>query len=212
MLIPKFTSLEISKITGIFKARLIVTDIFCYCESLSCAHTTCTFTAFGETGEERVHLTKLKSKMDVLDRYLALPAELQWMIYNMLPCCVQRVIDDERELTIEEDLLNCARRNHVGCVLHLVQTREFNRIYYCMYDKCLLNRVIEDRYFDLLLILVEHVVKRAEKGSHGFSYAFAAVELETIPEGSEKEVVMKCVTQIVEHDTDFKLCKRRRIN
>lgn len=55
MLIPKFTSLEISKITGIFKARLIVTDIFCYCESLSCAHTTCTFTAFGETGEAAVN-------------------------------------------------------------------------------------------------------------------------------------------------------------
>jgi len=54
MLIPKFTSLEISKITGIFKARLIVTDVFCYCKPLCSAHTTCTFTVVGETGEAAV--------------------------------------------------------------------------------------------------------------------------------------------------------------
>jgi hypothetical protein len=122
------------------------------------------------------------------------------------------MIDDEPELTVHADFLNCVKQNHAGCVLYLVQTREFNRIYYCMYDKRLLNWAIEQRYFDLLRILVEHVVKYAERGSHGFSYASAAVELWMMPEGNEKESVEKCITQIVEHDTDFELCKRRRIN
>lgn len=53
--IPKFTTtVSINKITGLCKATLRVTDIFCYCKPLSPAHTTCTFTAVAETGEAAV--------------------------------------------------------------------------------------------------------------------------------------------------------------
>lgn len=122
------------------------------------------------------------------------------MIYNMLPRCTQRAIDNE---PFEGDFLDCVKQNHIGCVRHLIQTAEFNRIYYCMYDKRLLNWAIETRYSEMLKILVEDVVKCAEPCGHGFDWTCAAREFEQMKEGDEKELFRECIAQIVDHGRDF---------
>lgn len=142
-----------------------------------------------------------ESKMDVLDYYLALPAELQWMIYNMLPRCTQRAIDNE---PFEGDFLDCVKQNHIGCARHLIQTADFNRLYYCVYDKQLLNWAVENRYSEMLGILVEDLVKPAAKCDHGFSWSVAALHLEYMKDGDEKKLISECIAQIVEH-SDFLL-------
>lgn len=155
--------------------------------------------------------------MDVLDHYLALPAELQYMIYSMLPRCTQRAMDNE---PFEGDFLDCVKQNHIGCVRHLIQTSDFNRIYYCIYDERLLNMAIYKRHSAMLKVLVEDVVKCAEPCGHGFDLTWAAREFERIKEGDEKEVFRECIEQIVEHGIYFYFCypddcrlfKRRRKN
>jgi len=154
--------------------------------------------------------------MDVLDHYLALPAELQYMIYNMLPRCTQRAMDNE---PFQSEFLDCVKQNHIGCVRHLIQTAEFNRLYYCMYDRQLLNWAVENRYSEMLKILVKGVVKRAAKCSHGFCWSVAALHLEYMKDGDKKNLISKCIKQIIKHNTDYvsdekvEPChKRRRIN
>jgi hypothetical protein len=154
--------------------------------------------------------------MDVLDRYLALPAELQWMIYNILPRCTQRAMDNK---PFEGDFLDCVEQNHIGCVRHLIQTSDFNKLYYCMYDERLLNLAIFKRYSAMFKLLVEDVVKCAEPCGHGFDFKWATAEFERMKEGDEKEIFREYIEQIVEHGWHFYFyypaCspfKRRRIN
>lgn len=155
--------------------------------------------------------------MDVLDRYLALPAELQYIIYNMLPRCTQRAMDNE---PFQGDFLDCVKQDHIGCVRHLIQTTDFNRIYYCIYDERLLNWAIERRHLAMLKTLVEDVVKHAERCDHGFSYYDAQCHLQQMKDGIEKKLICEVVAEIIKCHTDFysrhSEChhtgKRRRIN
>lgn len=151
------------------------------------------------------------------------------MIYKMLPCSLQRMIDDEPELSVDADVINCCKKGHTACVQYLVQTRDFNRIYYCMFDKHLLNQAIENRHLELFKFLVDDVVKNAKQCRHGFHLFFALKELNDMVEGAEKDVLREYISRILEHsgserpttapyisyyDPGFESweCKRRRIN
>jgi hypothetical protein len=129
--------------------------------------------------------------MDVLDHYVALPAELQWMIYNMLPRCAQRAMDNE---PFEGDFLECAKQNHVGCVRHLIQTTDFNEIYDCIYDNCLLNYAVKECYPELLRLFVEEIIKKAPPcNNHNLSTFYLRNDLLQMPNTAKSHQVIEYV-------------------
>lgn len=100
--------------------------------------------------------------MDCLDIYLALPAELQWMIYQMLPCKVQQVMELGHELNGRrlhwpdpKCLQGAAAMGHVKCIQYEFERNPPRLVFIAICDLGILHRAIEQLQADAVEFLLE---------------------------------------------------------
>lgn len=156
--------------------------------------------------------------MDCLDIYLALPAELQWMIYQMLPCKVQQVMELGHELKVKNPpwpdakcLEGAAAMGHVKCIQYEFERNSPRLVYLTICDHGLLHRAIEHLQVDMvefLLEVYEHIDAThpewyySQKTSYwkyrkytGYSSWYAALVLNEKPECKQKQKITVMLTQ-----------------
>lgn len=119
--------------------------------------------------------------MDCLDIYLALPAEIRWMIYKMLPCKVQQVMELGYELNFRPCatslyygrrpggpnlvyLKGAVAMGHLKCVQYEYERDEWTLVCYLLSDVELLFQAIEHCKCDMLEYLFE--LYRRQNVSH----------------------------------------------
>jgi hypothetical protein len=110
--------------------------------------------------------------MDCLDIYLALPAEIRWMIYKMLPCKVQQVMELGYELNFRACasskyygrrpgglnlfyLRRAVAMGHLKCVQYEYERDEWLLVCYLLSDVKLLFKAIQHCKCDMLEYLFE---------------------------------------------------------
>lgn len=105
--------------------------------------------------------------MDCLDIYLALPAEIRWMIYKMLPCKVQQVMELGYELNFRACaaslyygpnlfyLRRAVEMGHSKCVQYEYERDEWTLVCYLLSDVKLLFKAIKHCKCDMLEYLFE---------------------------------------------------------
>lgn len=131
--------------------------------------------------------------MDVLDRYLLLPAELQWMIYKMLPCRIQRAMNEENPyVLLQGHLPKCAELGHVECFDYCLKTEERKCIYACVVNFQLINRAIKNCRIDVLWWLRDFV-SCFVSCDHGLECWSAAYDISRLPDTTEARQVIKYI-------------------
>lgn len=125
--------------------------------------------------------------MDCLDIYLALPAEIRWMIYKMLPCKVQQVMELGYELKHracaaslyygrrpgEPNLVylrGAVAMGHIKCVQYEHERDDWSLVCYLLADIQLLLRAIEHCKCDMVEFLFELYDEHNVNAIHYFMY------------------------------------------
>lgn len=149
--------------------------------------------------------------MDCLDIFLALPAEIRWMIYKMLPCKVQQVMELGYELEHRacaaslyygrrpggpelEYLTGAAAMGHIKCLQY-----EFERngwfLFYLRHNIKVLHRAIDHCQPDTVKFLFEtydrHDKNPINRWTYGelFNYTtqFVRTALRRLPDSARKQ-------------------------
>ena len=149
--------------------------------------------------------------MDCLDIFLALPAEIRWMIYKMLSCKVQQVMELGYELKCRacaaslyygrrpggpelEYLTGAAAMGHIKCLQYELERNNWF-LFYLRHNIKVLHRAIEHCQVDMVKFLFEIYDRYDKNPINRWTYTelfhhttqFVRITLGRFPDSAQKQ-------------------------